>query len=97
MGARRAPLARVETVAEAEDVEARKALKGRRRFDDLDIRMRRDAGGGGLAHAAAPVAAAAGAAATAGGVRGSRIVNSVNSPSRLSTAIVPPCSWTTMS
>src|SRR5262249_55635848 len=30
-------------------------------------------------------------------VRGRRIVNSVNSPSRLSTAIVPPCCWVTMS
>ena len=29
--------------------------------------------------------------------RGRRIVNSVNSPSRLSTSIVPPCCWVTMS
>jgi hypothetical protein len=29
--------------------------------------------------------------------RGSRIVNSVNSPTRLSTSIVPPCCWLTMS
>jgi hypothetical protein len=28
---------------------------------------------------------------------GSRIVNSVNSPTRLLTAIVPPCCWVTMS
>ena len=30
-------------------------------------------------------------------VRGNRTVNSVNSPTRLSTVIVPPCSWVTMS
>src|SRR3954471_12813073 len=30
-------------------------------------------------------------------VRGRRIVNSVNSPTRLSTSIVPPCCWVTMS
>jgi hypothetical protein len=29
--------------------------------------------------------------------RGRRIVNSVNSPTRLSTSIVPPCCWLTMS
>src|SRR5215831_13532806 len=29
--------------------------------------------------------------------RGKRTVNSVNSPSRLSTSIVPPCCWVTMS
>src|SRR5215471_911844 len=29
--------------------------------------------------------------------RGKRMVNSVNSPGRLSTVIVPPCSWVTMS
>jgi hypothetical protein len=29
--------------------------------------------------------------------RGRRIVNSVNSPTRLSTSIVPPCCWVTMS
>jgi len=29
--------------------------------------------------------------------RGRRIVNSVNSPTRLSTVIVPPCCWVTMS
>ena len=38
-------------------------------------------------HAAAPVLT----------LRGSRIVNSVNSPTRLSTSIVPPCCWVTMS
>jgi hypothetical protein len=30
-------------------------------------------------------------------LRGSRTVNSVNSPTRLSTSIVPPCCWVTMS
>src|SRR6266852_3350800 len=30
-------------------------------------------------------------------VRGSRMMNSVNSPTRLSTSIVPPCCWVTMS
>src|SRR5215472_14106974 len=30
-------------------------------------------------------------------VRGSRTANSVNSPTRLSTVIVPPCCWVTMS
>jgi hypothetical protein len=29
--------------------------------------------------------------------RGSRMVNSVNSPTSLSTSIVPPCCWVTMS
>ena len=29
--------------------------------------------------------------------RGTRILNSVNSPGALSTAIVPPCCWVTMS
>ena len=37
------------------------------------------------------------AAALACELRGSRIVNSVNSPTRLSTVIVPPCCWVTMS
>ena len=32
-----------------------------------------------------------------GVVRGKRTVNSVNSPTRLSTVIVPPCCWVTMS
>jgi hypothetical protein len=31
------------------------------------------------------------------GLRGSRTVNSVKSPTLLSTVIVPPCSWVTMS
>src|SRR5215472_5919364 len=48
-----------------------------------------------LADRAHPAASAVAMIACA--IRGKRIVNSVNSPSRLSTAIVPPCCWVTMS
>jgi len=39
----------------------------------------------------------AASAIVASKVRGSRTLNSVNSPIWLSTLIVPPCSWVTMS
>src|SRR5205807_1172530 len=39
----------------------------------------------------------AASAAVARYARGNRTVNSVNSPTRLSTSIVPPCCWVTMS
>jgi len=60
-------------------------------IDDQDAcATRRLPSGQADAHAAAPVLGA-------WEFRGSRMVNSVNSPTRLSTSIVPPCCWGTMS
>jgi hypothetical protein len=49
------------------------------------------------APANSPHPAASGTEVTVWRARGRRIANSVNSPTRLSTAIVPPCCWVTMS
>ncbi len=88
IGALGAPPAGKQAMTEAKNVDPQKALESFGCFDDLDIAV---SGRSGFSHAAAPVAAAAAM------FRGRRTVNSVNSPSRLSTLIVPPCSWTTMS
>src|SRR5205085_397471 len=84
------PPAGKQAMPETENIHPEKSLEGLCRLDDLDIGMRRQP----PAHADAPAAAAGSAACRP---RGSRIVNSVNSPGRLSAVIVPPCCWVTMS